>query len=166
MAAQYRRYLVWAAILAIVVADIWLMWLIAGKLGPVALLLLLAAKFVLGVWLIAFFWRKAAADYKDPNKRASLADPFLIVLGGLFVMVPGPITDVLGLAMILPFTRRHVRALLGWAISKTQLGKSVRLASGGVVVESQVVDDTGQPTDSPSSSSSPEPRVIRGEIAD
>lgn len=165
MPRTYRRYLIWAAILAIAVVDVWLMWLLAGRLGPVALLLLLAAKFLLGVWLIAFFWRKAAADFKDPNRRASLADPFLIVIGGVLVMLPGPITDVIGLAMILPFTRNYVRALLGRAISKTQLGKSVRLATGGVVVESQVADDPVAPSSSSPSSTS-EPRVIRGEIAD
>jgi UPF0716 protein FxsA len=40
---------------------------------------------------------------------ASLFDGFLIVVGGVLLIVPGFVTDVIGLLLMIPFVRRLVR---------------------------------------------------------
>ena len=45
----------------------------------------------------------------------------LILLGGLLVLLPGFVSDVLGLLCLLPPTRRLLgRVLVGWALSRGQ----------------------------------------------
>lgn len=47
-----------------------------------------------------------------------LADGALMLLGGLLLVVPGPITDVVGLLLILPFTRPLFRGLLARSVGR------------------------------------------------
>jgi len=60
---------------------------------------------------------------------------FLTVLGGFLLLLPGFITDVIGLLLLLPITRAWIRATLGRAVAQAER------ASG----RPQVVDlDPGQ----------------------
>ena len=43
---------------------------------------------------------------------ASLFDGFLIVVGGVLLIVPGFVTDIVGLLLMIPFVRRLVRNFL------------------------------------------------------
>lgn len=43
---------------------------------------------------------------------ASLFDGFLIVVGGVLLIIPGFVTDVVGLLLMIPFVRRLVRNFL------------------------------------------------------
>ncbi|MDO5503381.1 MAG: FxsA family protein [Actinomycetia bacterium] len=60
--------------------------------------------------------RTGAAPGETPGKR--LADGSLILLGGVLLLFPGFLTDVLGLVLILPFTRPLARGVLGYAVAR------------------------------------------------
>lgn len=47
---------------------------------------------------------------RTPN--ANLFDGFLIVVGGVLLIVPGFVTDIIGLLLMIPFVRRLVRNFL------------------------------------------------------
>jgi UPF0716 protein FxsA len=65
-------------------------------------------------------WRAfsgAVADGRPPGREA--LDGVLVLLGALLVLLPGFVSDVLGLLCLLPPTRRLVgRALVGWALTR------------------------------------------------
>jgi len=79
---------------------------------------------LLGGWLVrregARAWRSfsaAVAEGRSPGREA--LDGVLILLGGLLVLLPGFVSDVLGLLCLLPPTRRLLgRALVGWALTR------------------------------------------------
>ncbi len=59
------------------------------------------------------------AEGRPPGREA--LDGVLILLGGLLVLLPGFVSDVLGLLCLLPPTRRLLgRVLVGWALSRGQ----------------------------------------------
>jgi UPF0716 protein FxsA len=65
-------------------------------------------------------WRsfQAAVTEGRPPGREAL-DGVLVLIGALLIVVPGFVTDVLGLLCLLPFSRRLVgRVLLGWALAR------------------------------------------------
>ncbi|HZB47637.1 MAG TPA: FxsA family protein, partial [Mycobacteriales bacterium] len=98
--------------------------LVSSWLGFGWTLLLLLATTLLGGWLVrregARAWRSfsaAVAEGRPPGRTA--LDGVLILLGGLLVLLPGFVSDVLGLLCLLPPTRRLLgRALVGWALTR------------------------------------------------
>jgi UPF0716 protein FxsA len=87
-------------------------------------LLLLLVTTLVGGWLVrregARAWRSFSAAVAEgrPPGRAAL-DGVLILLGGLLVLLPGFVSDGLGLLCLLPPTRRLLgRALVGWALTR------------------------------------------------
>lgn len=47
-----------------------------------------------------------------------LVDAGLVLIGGLLILVPGFITDVIGLVLIVPITRPVARAALGYLVAR------------------------------------------------
>ena len=82
-----------------------------------------------------------------------LADAALVLVGGILLMLPGFLTDLLGLVMLLPFTRPVVRRLLAFVLARN----AARGGSTGPVVISGVTVDS-PPTTAGS------PLVIEGEV--
>jgi UPF0716 protein FxsA len=107
-------------LLALIVASILEIWVIV-QVGPVlgapATLLLLVASAVLGAWLLrregARTWRAfttALAERRPP--AVEVVDGVLVLTGGLLMMLPGFVSDVVGLLLVLPPTRRVVRGVV------------------------------------------------------
>lgn len=103
-------------------------------------------------------------------------DGALVLLGGVLLAVPGLVTDVLGLACLLPFVRPVLRrALLAWVRRRaTAVSRRVRPPGAGRVVRSEVVDGSA---DRPSQTRTPrgstgeagrpaDGRVIEGRVVD
>jgi len=120
-------------------------------------LLLLLVTTLLGGWLVrregVRAWRSfsgAVAEGRPPGRAA--LDGVLILLGGLLVLLPGFVSDVLGLLCLLPPTRRLLgRALVGWALTRGR-ASVIRVRAGR--------GPAGAPGPPP-----PRPgRVIEGEI--
>lgn len=136
-----------------------------GGWWTLALLLLFV---VLGLFLVrresGRTWRalrQAVDTGRMPGQE--LADASLVLLGGLFLIIPGFISDVVGIFLILPFTRRLSRRFLAVLIGSrmTQVtvtgfpgsGPAGPSAAGGPgssrsrddVIEGEIVDEDPPP---------------------
>lgn len=141
---------------------------------PTIGLLLLSA--VLGGWLVRREGRRAWTELSGALRSGrmparELADAGLVLTGGLLMVAPGFVTDVVGLLLVLPVTRPVARrALTGFAVRRASAqvaGSGVpgfpgagrpgthhgpppggrRPAEGPDVVRGEVVDDPPRPRD-------------------
>ncbi|SCK56909.1 FxsA family membrane protein [Streptomyces sp. WMMB 322] len=136
--SRTRRFLP-LAVAAWALLEIWLLILIGEAVGGLAVLGLLAAGFVLGVFVIKRAGRRAwqrltesiqqaqqaaqKGEAPPEGSESSRGGNALTMLGGLLIMVPGVISDALGLLCIFPPTaalmrrtaQRHLERRSGFA---------------------------------------------------
>ncbi|MEL4164254.1 FxsA family protein, partial [Corynebacterium bovis] len=107
-------------LLVYVVVEILAFVLLTSWIGVGWTVLLLVGLFVLGVVLAARQFRavarRALRDTRHPG--AITADAALLLVGSVGVALPGVVTTVLGLVLIVPWTRAGVRRLLGSAVRR------------------------------------------------
>ncbi len=172
--------LVLVAMVALPFAEIYLLIQVGQLIGIWWTLAILVAEALLGIWLVR---REGARAWKALNESfangrmptGELADTALVLVGGVLLVMPGLITDVLGLLFLLPFTRPLARQVLAFFIARrmNKLGLSTTMIRyDGTVIEGETVSDSQtQPgartdpgrrgaEDSPSSG----PVIIAGEI--
>jgi UPF0716 protein FxsA len=106
-----------ALFILVPLAELYVILKVGDAIGAVWTILLLAADSVLGSVLLRTqgrsVWRRfntALADGKMPHRE--VIDGVLVVFGGAFLITPGFITDVVGLALLLPPSRAVLRRLL------------------------------------------------------
>ncbi|MEO3784251.1 FxsA family protein [Actinocorallia sp. B10E7] len=115
------RPLVPLVLLALPVLEIMVMIQVGRMIGGWGVALLLLAQALLGSWIVKHegrrAWRRlneALASGRTPERGS--ADAALILLGGVLLALPGFLTDLPALALLLPFTRPLVRGrVLAWA---------------------------------------------------
>jgi len=108
----------------LLVVEVAVVAVVSSWIGFGWTLLVLLGTTLLGGWLVrregARAWRSfsaAVAEGRPPGRSA--LDGMLILIGGLLVLLPGFVSDVLGLLCLLPPTRRLLgRALVGWALTR------------------------------------------------
>lgn len=122
---------------------------VARAIGILATLVLLILSWPLGTWAIrtqgAAAWRRltvTVAEGRAPGRE--LLDGVLILLGGLLLLVPGFITDALGIALLLPPTRAAMRPLMARNLDHRLFVRAAR-ATG----QPYDVDSTAHDVDSP-----------------
>ena len=131
---------------------------VASWIGVGWTLLALLGLSILGVVLLrregARAWRAfstAVAAGRPPGREA--LDGVLVLIGALLIVLPGFVSDVLGLLCILPPTRRLLgRVLVGWALTRGRATVVRVRASRG---PAGYPPRAGRPSDD---------RVIEGEI--
>ncbi|MFT3927282.1 MAG: FxsA family protein [Myxococcales bacterium] len=113
--------------------ELWLLIRIGKVIGAAPTLGFVVAMGLLGAYLakqqgrrVVDEWRIAFAEGRVPEE--GVLGGLLILVGGLFLITPGVITDFFGLFMLLPFTRKHLATAL-----RTYLERQV--ASGGIQVQ-------------------------------
>jgi UPF0716 protein FxsA len=108
----------WALILIFIVvpfAELYLIIEVVGELiGPVWTILLLAASSVLGSVLLRSQGRAVWNRFNDTMRAGrvphrEVVDGVLVIFGGAFLITPGFLTDIVGLALLIPPTRRIIR---------------------------------------------------------
>ncbi|MFE9308419.1 FxsA family membrane protein [Streptomyces sp. NPDC088353] len=151
-----RRYLplslaVW------IVLEIWLLTVVAGAAGGFTVFLLLVAGLVLGAVVIKRAGRRAFQNLNEALQQGGAPSSRrggngLMMLGGLLLMIPGLISDAVGLLLLLPpvqqavsrYTERTVDRRLREATPGT-LGdafQQVRIhRPDGKVVQGEVIRD-------------------------
>jgi UPF0716 protein FxsA len=99
------------------VAEVYVAIKVADWIGLLPMLLLLVAGWPLGLWALRsqgrVAWRRlgdAVGAGRAPGRE--VLNGALVLLGGLLMLVPGFITDVLGAVLLLPPTRALARATL------------------------------------------------------
>ncbi|CDN45090.1 MULTISPECIES: FxsA family protein [Paenibacillus] len=104
-------------IAAYIVAEVIVIMLVSRWIGGAGVVLLMAGTAVLGGVLARTRGRKAWEEMRlrmgrgEPPGHA-LLDGLCILGGGLLLVLPGFIGDIVGLTMLLPFTRGFYRARL------------------------------------------------------
>lgn len=125
-AAGRRRVPLWAVALAFIAVpfvEIWSIVQVGQVVGPWWTLLLLLGTGALGAWLVrregARTWRslrEAVREGRPPHQE--VADGILVLLGGAMMLLPGFVSDVVGLLLVLPFTRPLARPLLARGVAR------------------------------------------------
>ena len=105
------------AFIVVPLAEIYVIVQVGQAIGAWWTVAALLAESLLGAWLVRReglkAWRHLVAELAQgrPPTRAA-ADGGLVLLGGLLLLTPGFISDILGLLLLLPPTRAVVRAIL------------------------------------------------------
>lgn len=91
--------------------EIGLLILSGNTLGIVPTILLIIATGILGAWLAKSQGLKTLTDAQSQMNRGqlpgeSILDGLCILVGGILLLTPGFITDVTGLFLLLPSTRK------------------------------------------------------------
>lgn len=123
---------------------------------------------LIGAWLVKSQWRTAWRALRTALQTGrmparELTDAALILIGGTLLLAPGFLTDIMGLFLILPFTRPLARPLLQAAVARRLLDGTM---VGGTTVST---GPTGTPGAGPMAGPRRRPAqddVIEGEIVD
>ncbi|UCH28159.1 MAG: FxsA family protein [Myxococcales bacterium] len=93
--------------------ELYLLIAIGRMLGPVPTIALVLVTGALGAWFarlegarVIRRWQEAMARQKIP--KDGVIDGFLIFIGGVLLITPGILTDIAGLSMVMPPTRRII----------------------------------------------------------
>ncbi|TKJ33128.1 FxsA family protein [Blastococcus sp. CCUG 61487] len=153
-----RRLRIAAALLAI--AEVVVFVLVANWIGVGATILATLATTALGWFLLARQGTRALGELREnartrrPSGRA-IGDAGLVAVGGLLMVLPGFLGDLIGLLCLLPGTRSVVRGALARLIS-SRLPVGMRPP---VRVDSVRTAETPRPDDA-----ARPPLVIEGEV--
>ena len=112
-----------AVFLAVAIVEVWLLTLIGTRIGVLPTLLVLFAEAFLGAWLMSRegrkAWRALVEAYSTGRlPSGQLADAALVLVGGLLLILPGFLTDVIGLVFLLPWSRPLARRAVGILIAR------------------------------------------------
>ena len=155
-------------LVAVPIAEVWLLVQVAQAVGILPTIMILVAEALLGGWLMqregGRAWRALSDAFGSGRMPAGeLADAALVLVGGVLLMLPGFLTDVIGFVFLLPFTRPLARKLLASLVARrmSRLGiPTVYVRRDETVIEGETAD--GPP--SPARPQPDDPRVIRGEV--
>ena len=123
MKRKFPRWLLLAAFVLVPLVEIYVIIQVGQAIGPWWTILLLIADSVLGSWLVkregARAWRALRSALDEGRMPATeLADGMLILVGGLLMLTPGFVLDIVGAFCILPFTRPIGRRALAGFVSR------------------------------------------------
>jgi len=128
-----------------VVAELFVAIKVAEAIGVLLTIVLLFAGWPIGSWVLRSrgraAWRRlsvAVSEGRAPGRE--VIDGALVLFGGALLMVPGFITDVLGIFALLPPTRTLARWLLVRNIYSRLVVRAARFGSRGYDVDSTARD--------------------------
>ena len=155
-------------LIAMPIFEVWLLIQVGSRIGVLPTVAILIAEAALGAWLMRregnrawIALNEAFGTGKMPT--GELADAALVLVGGVLLMLPGFITDVIGLLFLLPFTRPFARKLLAFVVARRLRRMGVVATSyrgqDGTVIQGETVPDQPRSADPTSG-----PIIISGEI--
>ena len=121
-------------------ADLWLLIRIGGVIGGMNALTYTLAMGLLGSVLVRSEGRKVLGEFRQAQAEGrvpeeGLVGGLLVFAGGLLLITPGPITDVLGFCCLFPPTRRAIARALAASFARKfahgQMHVSVQDLGGG-----------------------------------
>ena len=145
-------------LLVLPILEIWLLWLIGRHIGFWPTFGMLLATAVIGFQLakaeglrVMQRLQRTLAERRAPE--AELIGAFLVFVGGVLLVVPGVISDVVGILLLLPLTRALVARLLRrrWE-NAIRAGRVVVEVHGGPRrgrsdLDDEIIDVEAEPVD-------------------
>jgi UPF0716 protein FxsA len=110
-------------LVAVPIFEIWLLIKVGQQLGLLPTVLILVAQAVLGVMLMRHEGSRAWKALNDAFTEGKvptgeLADAALILVGGVLLMLPGFLTDVIGFLFLLRWTRPFARKMIAFFVAR------------------------------------------------
>jgi UPF0716 protein FxsA len=138
-------FVLWAA------AELFVAIKVADAIGVLATVVLLLLSWPIGSWALrsrgrAAWRRLGAAVSAGRSPGREVLDGALVLLGGTLLMIPGFISDVVGLLLLLPPTRIPLRRLLARNMRSSVVTSTVRFTTRGRGYD---VDSTASDVDRP-----------------
>ncbi len=135
------------------IVEIWAITQVAGWISWPWTIVLLIVDSILGSWLLRREGARAWQRFRETLGQARIpavevVDGALIIFGGALLLTPGFVTDIVGLACLIPPTRkllnvllrRTVLARLGLGAVKTVSGGGPRGPLPGASIDVEVVE--------------------------
>ncbi len=124
---------------------------VAHAIGVLATILLLIAGWPVGIWALrsqgrAAWLRLAAAVSEGRPPAREVVDGTLVLAGGTLLMIPGFITDAIGICLLLAPTRALLRPLLLHNLRSRFVLRAARFSRGQSAYD---VDSTASDIDQP-----------------
>jgi UPF0716 protein FxsA len=138
-------------VLLYLVVEIVALVALASWIGVGWTLLVLLAGSVLGLWLARREGLRAMRAMAEAARDRRVAhvevtDGLLVAVGGLLLLVPGLVTDLAGLLLLLPPTRALVRRRMVRAAERqSPILRTARIRGDGSIVDGEVVEEPGVP---------------------
>jgi UPF0716 protein FxsA len=163
-----RSTIVLLSLVVLAVGEVILLSAAGRAIGVLPLLGVLVGEALLGGWLArregGKAWASLRSAQQDPAKQgAAITDAALVLVGAFLLILPGFLSDAVGLFFLIPATRgiarRGLTALFGVLTRKyrDQADLLVARATPSTVVEGSVEEaDQKPPAD--------DPTIVRGEI--
>jgi UPF0716 protein FxsA len=154
-------------LLLIPIAELYVIVQVAEGIGVVQTLVLLIVVSVVGTYLLrtqgAQTWNRLRETLDRGEMPArEITDGFLILLGGALLLTPGFLTDIVGLALVLPPSRALVR---GWARRLLFAGIAKRYpTSAATIYTARVIRDRRREKGPAGDSNGPSSRRSSGEL--
>lgn len=136
-------------LIAVPTVEIWLIFQVAGRIGTWPTVAVLVAEALLGGWLIRRegkrTWQALVSAFGTGRvPTGELADAALVLVGGVLLLLPGFLTDIIGFLFLLPITRPLARRLAAFFIAR-RISRLVvpvvpRGGRGGDVIRGETVD--------------------------
>jgi UPF0716 protein FxsA len=146
-------------LVAIPIFEVYVLVQVGQRIGVLPTVLILVLEAILGAWLTrregGRAWRALEGAFRGGRvPTGELADAALVLVGGVLLMLPGFVTDVLGLFFLIPFTRPFARKVVAFFVarrlSRAGLAPGARNTyARGTVVEGEVVPDGSTVTVTP-----------------
>lgn len=123
-----------ALLLVLFIAELWVLVEVAVRIGVLDTLALLILMPVLGIWLVkraglTVFRRVQSTLDAGGVPHREVVDGFLLLIAGVLLIIPGFITDAIGLALLVPPIRVGVRTMLLRSFKKRS-SFAVRIVDG------------------------------------
>ena len=138
------------------VAEVYVAIKIGDAIGVLLTVVLLLAGWPLGSWLLRSrgraAWRRlttAIAEGRPPARE--VADGALVVVGGALLIIPGFISDAIGLCLLIPPTRALMRVALVRNFQSAVVLQAARFTRAPYDVDSTArdVDSTARDVENP-----------------
>ncbi|SES93722.1 FxsA family protein [Paenibacillus sp. NFR01] len=123
-----RNKWLWAALFVVPAVELFGFIYVAGHLGVPKALLIMMASSVIGFLMMRFEGKKVLQDSKLQVQQGkapgrSMLDGLCVFFGGLLLILPGFVTDIIGFTLVFPLTRPLYRVfLLKWIEKKMKNG--------------------------------------------
>lgn len=119
------------------IAELYVIIQVGQAIGVLNTIALLILDSLVGAWLWRSqgraVWRRfneALAAGRVPHRE--VLDGVLVIFGGALLLTPGFITDVLGLALLLPPTRAVIRRVVLWPVARRMaMARTVVFSTSG-----------------------------------
>jgi UPF0716 protein FxsA len=116
-------FLLIVLLVAVPIFEVWLLIKVGQHLGLLPTVLILVGEAILGVLLMRHEGSRAWKALNDAFTNGKvptgeLADAALILVGGVLLMLPGFLTDVIGFLFLLRWTRPVARKIIAFFVAR------------------------------------------------